>query len=367
MSSAPAEPPSVPRREGGALCSTCSKARRWKLPLVTIVGLLMAQTLLYYNDNSFYGAHRWSVLQISPLRLRWFSDNSTTQSFAYSLSLGGGDGRNNTHRDSTLPCPPYPPTLKGRVQVNRNPPSLKEQERAHPELTLGGYYQPENCTARHKVAIIIPYRNRASHLTAFVHHMHPFLQRQQLEYAIYVVEQAGNDSFNRGMLMNVGVLEALKQHPFDCLLLHDVDLVPEDVRNLYTCSEPPRHMSVAMSTYNYRLPYQKYFGGVSAMTPEQYTAINGFSNKFWGWGGEDDDLFNRVRHHGLNVTRYPSEVARYTMLSHKKEKPSPDRYTNLRLGKRRFKKDGLNSVKYQILKTERRRLFTLLFVALART
>ncbi|XP_063878177.1 beta-1,4-N-acetylgalactosaminyltransferase bre-4-like [Scylla paramamosain] len=367
MSPAPAEPPSVPRREGGALCSSCSKARRWKLPLVTIVGLLMAQTLLYYNDNSFYGAHRWSVLQISPLRLRWFSDNSTTQSSAYSLSLGGGDGRNNTHRDSTPPCPPYPPTLKGRVQVNRNPPSLKEQERAHPELTLGGYYQPENCTARHKVAIIIPYRNRASHLTAFVHHMHPFLQRQQLEYAIYVVEQAGDSSFNRGMLLNVGVVEALKQHAFDCLVLHDVDLLPEDDRNLYTCSEPPRHMSSSINTNNYRLLYENSFGGVSAMTPEQYTAINGFSNKFWGWGGEDDDLFNRVRHHGLNVSRYPSEVARYTMLSHKKEKPSPDRYTNLRLGKRRFKKDGLNSVKYQILKTERRRLITLLFVALART
>ena len=62
----------------------------------------------------------------------------------------------------------------------------------------------------------------------------------------------GNGSFNRGMLMNVGVREALKQHTFDCLVLHDVDLLPENDRNLYTCSNSPRHMSVALSTYDYR-------------------------------------------------------------------------------------------------------------------
>ena len=30
------------------------------------------------------------------------------------------------------------------------------------------------------------------------------------------------------------------------------------------------------------------------MTREQYEAINGFSNSFFGWGGEDDDLYNRL-------------------------------------------------------------------------
>ncbi|XP_045138991.1 beta-1,4-galactosyltransferase 2-like [Portunus trituberculatus] len=349
------------------MCRARQQFQWSKLPLLTILGLLMAQTLLYYNYSSFYGAHHWFVVPSSSLRLKWFSDNSTREPSVYSLSLGGSGGDNNRHRDTTPPCPPIPPSLKGRVQVNTNPPTLEEQEREHPELSLGGRYRPENCTERHKVAIIIPYRNRATHLTAFVHHMHPFLQRQQLEYTIYVVEQAGSNSFNRGMLMNVGVLEALHQHDFDCLVLHDVDLLPEDDHNLYTCSDSPRHMSASISTNDYRLLYKNNFGGVSAITAKQFTAINGFSNKFWGWGGEDDDFFNRVRHHGLNVSRYPSKVARYTMLSHKKANPSPDRFTNLRQGKWRFKTDGLNTINYQILKTERRRLFTWLFVALAYT
>lgn len=42
------------------------------------------------------------------------------------------------------------------------------------------------------------------------------------------------------------------------------------------------------------LPYSEFFGGVSGLTVEQFRKINGFSNAFWGWGGEDDDLWNRL-------------------------------------------------------------------------
>lgn len=41
------------------------------------------------------------------------------------------------------------------------------------------------------------------------------------------------------------------------------------------------------------LPYSEFFGGVSGLTVEQFRMINGFPNAFWGWGGEDDDLWNR--------------------------------------------------------------------------
>ena len=42
-----------------------------------------------------------------------------------------------------------------------------------------------------------------------------------------------------------------------------------------------------------RLPYNEFFGGVSGLTVKQFNKINGFPNAFWGWGGEDDDLWNR--------------------------------------------------------------------------
>ena len=51
----------------------------------------------------------------------------------------------------------------------------------------------------------------------------------------------------RAMLMNVGAAEALKSYDYLCFIFHDVDLLPEDDRNLYSCPVQPRHMSVAIN------------------------------------------------------------------------------------------------------------------------
>lgn len=55
----------------------------------------------------------------------------------------------------------------------------------------------------------------------------------------------------------------------------------------------PRHISVAIDKFKYKLLYAAIFGGITSMTTEQYIQLNGYSNLFWGWGGEDDDMFNR--------------------------------------------------------------------------
>ena len=56
------------------------------------------------------------------------------------------------------------------------------------KVRYGGLYKPDNCKAKAKVAIIVSYRDRKEHLEIFLYYMHAFLQRQQLEYGIYVVE-----------------------------------------------------------------------------------------------------------------------------------------------------------------------------------
>ena len=118
------------------------------------------------------------------------------------------------------------------IEINRNY-----------RLSINGSWQPTNCIARHRIAIVIPYKDRPNDLNYFLVNMHPFLQKQQLEYQIFVAEQSNDQLFNKGILMNAAFLEAMSltrnksklnridfensKFKFDCVVFHDVDLLPE--------------------------------------------------------------------------------------------------------------------------------------------
>jgi len=244
-------------------------------------------------------------------------------------------------------CKEAPQRALGRIKVDLQAVNLSQVLAENPKVKAGGKYKPENCTARNKVAIIVPYRNRAHHLAALLRHIHPFLQRQQVEYGIYVVNQTDSAPFNRGMVTNIGFMEATQDEAWQCCVFHDVDMLPEDNRNLYTCPATPRHMSVAIDIRGYKLPYKNYFGGVIALTVDHFRQVNGYSNKFWDWGGEDDDIYRRIRHHRLEISRYRPEIARYTGFKHKPEPRNKDRHKILKSGPERYTTDGLNSLKYE--------------------
>ncbi|XP_051464464.1 beta-1,4-galactosyltransferase 4 isoform X2 [Apus apus] len=216
------------------------------------------------------------------------------------------------------------------------------------------------CSALQRVAILIPHRNREKHLLYLLEHLHPFLQRQQLDYGIYVIHQAGSTKFNRAKLLNVGYLEALKEASWDCFIFHDVDLVPENDFNIYMCDRQPKHLVVGRNNTGYRLRYSGYFGGVTALTRDQFSKVNGFSNNYWGWGGEDDDLRIRVEMQKMKVVRPSAAVARYTMIFHKRDhgnEENAERMKLLRQVSRTWKRDGLNSCSYKLLSVEHNPLY----------
>ncbi|KHJ87292.1 N-acetyllactosaminide 3-alpha-galactosyltransferase [Oesophagostomum dentatum] len=179
---------------------------------------------------------------------------------------------------------------------------FEELAKKYSYLAPGGHYSPKTCKPLNKLAVIIPYRDRASHLHVLLNNMHPFLTDQFLDYSIIVVEQASNQTFNRGKLLNVGFVEAMKLYEWDCVLLHDVDLLPEDRRNLHVCKRYDYTMSLDIDwppceqhpiSDNDRLAYNGMFGTSSMLSTAQFRKVNGLSNRFWGWGGEDDDLYTR--------------------------------------------------------------------------
>lgn len=250
-----------------------------------------------------------------------------------------------------LPCPERLPSMKGLMEVNMTEIPMETIELKFSKfygIEFGGHWKPKDCRPRWKVAILIPFRNRHEHLPILFQHLIPMLQRQRLQFAFYVIEQSGSQPFNRAMLFNVGFLEAIKDLDWDCLIFHDVDHIPENDRNYYGCGQMPRHFAAKLDKYMYILPYCEFFGGVSGLTVEQFHKINGFPNAFWGWGGEDDDLWNRVHYAGLNVTRPEGEIGKYKSIPHhhRGEVQFLGRYKLLRYSKERQHLDGLNNLRY---------------------
>uniref|UniRef100_A0AAQ4Q2W0 Beta-1,4-galactosyltransferase n=1 Tax=Gasterosteus aculeatus aculeatus TaxID=481459 RepID=A0AAQ4Q2W0_GASAC len=229
----------------------------------------------------------------------------------------------------------------------------------------GGTVKLPDCLLRWEVAILVPFRNRHEHLPILLRHLVPVLKRQRLQFAFYLIEQGGTEPFNRAMLFNVGFKEAMKDLDWDCLVFHDVDHLMENDRNYYGCSGMPRHFAVQLDKYSYMLPYNEFFGGVSGLTVKQFEKINGFPNAFWGWGGEDDDLWNRVRLANYSVSRPPGEQGRYMSISHhhRGEVQFLGRYVLLRHSKERQRVDGLNNLNYSPL-VSRRPLYTNITVRL---
>ncbi|ESO99416.1 hypothetical protein LOTGIDRAFT_113306, partial [Lottia gigantea] len=215
----------------------------------------------------------------------------------------------------------------------------------------GGRFKPNTCKADQKVAIVIAYRDRRKHLLDFLYNILPMLKRQQLDFTIFVVEQAGTEMFNRGLLMNVGVLESLKIDNYTCFIFHDVDMYPIHDFNLYKCEDKPKHMAVALQKSHFQLLFEGYYGGVSALNKTHVEMTNGFSNAFFGWGGEDGNHRDRIRAKGLKTVRYPLRYSRYATPGHKRDKTNPtnpERFQMMQNTKARMVYDGLNSVVYNV-------------------
>ncbi|XP_061661938.1 beta-1,4-galactosyltransferase 1-like [Syngnathoides biaculeatus] len=265
-------------------------------------------------------------------------------------------------------CPDTPPGLVGslRLEFTRGGSLDKVAEKfSAPSLGMGGQYKPPNCIAKHKVAIIIPFRNRDEHLKQWLYYLHPILMRQQLDYGVYVINQAGEGVFNRAKLLNAGFVEALKYYDYNCFVFSDVDLVPLDDRNLYRCFDNPRHLAVAMDKFQYSLPYYTYFGGVCSLSKEQYLRINGFPNTFWGWGGEDDDIYNRIVYRGMSISRPNMLIGKYKMIKHDRDlhnEVNPVNPAKVGQTQKTMNQDGLSSLNYQVSGVERHAGYTFITV-----
>ena len=139
-----------------------------------------------------------------------------------------------------------------------------------------------------KLGIIVPYRKRPGHLRKFRQSIKSYLKDQ--DYELIVVEQADDLPFNRGKLLNIGFEYAVRKQ-CDYVVFHDIDMLPIDVD--YSYSDVPIHLATNF-TNSKREIFKTYFGGITMFPIDLFKKVNGYSNEYWGWGFEDDDLLMRL-------------------------------------------------------------------------
>lgn len=193
-----------------------------------------------------------------------------------------------------------------------------------------------------KLTIVVPYRDRESHLFIFSKEIPKFLNKQNFD--IIIVEQLDNKPFNRGKLLNIGF--DFNKNCSDYFCFHDIDMIP--IESDYTYPDKPYHMATNVEQFGGG-SHPLYYGGVNIFNKEDFIKINGYSNDFWGWGGEDDDLLNRVKHYGYDLYRRKGV---YKSLNHNFNGPNHENYKNnvkKLTEKYDYLLDGLTTLKYELV------------------
>lgn len=193
-----------------------------------------------------------------------------------------------------------------------------------------------------KLSIIVPYRDRKEHLKIFLKIMKRKINVSN--YDILIVEQDNDKPFNRAKLLNIGF--DFKKDESDYFCFHDVDMMPEDADYSYVTQ--PTHGISGLKPYGYGLSSNSYYGGVNFFNKEDFININGYSNEFWGWGGEDNDLLSRIKTNGFLFHR---RLGRYDSLYHDRaSKDTPEYKKNVEriTNDYDYNTDGLNTLKYHL-------------------
>ncbi|GHP08256.1 hypothetical protein PPROV_000699700 [Pycnococcus provasolii] len=206
---------------------------------------------------------------------------------------------------------------------------------------------PQHVSAH--LLVVVPYREdysktRHGQLLRFVNHFQHLsfeglglrddLGGADLTVDLIVVEQSCDSlPFNRGQLLNVGYAYAIRENILPppsldissesvshttspgeqyFIAFHDVDLLPSP-RTFLEYTKPFAKLGTENSNNagsvrvvqaaNSRYDGNACFGGVTIFDQLGFTKAHGWSNRYWGWGGEDNCLYARCVASGVNIQR----------------------------------------------------------------
>ncbi len=169
-----------------------------------------------------------------------------------------------------------------------------------------------------KTYIVLPFKDRNGKykkaLDEFIDPFIEYINRQLTDYEIIIVEQSGgslkntlpkryeslltnnvirqdDEFFNLGRTINIGydiIRHKIKED--DIFMFHPVDILPIDVD--YSIDKTTKFC------YKEHSPEGSYYKAI-AFKCSDFKKVNGFSNNYWGWGWEDDDMGIRLTKHNI--------------------------------------------------------------------
>jgi hypothetical protein len=220
-----------------------------------------------------------------------------------------------------------------------------------------------------KMAMIIPFRNREEHLKIFIPSICQYLDNQNINYELIVVEQIDAEPFNRAKLMNIGV--DIASSDVEYFVFHDVDLLPQDIDYRYANHALKLFTYIKQGENGALKEYkQTNFGGATLVSKEWFIKVNGFSNNYWHWGLEDDDFLMRFIFE--NATPFYDNEGKFTTLPHPKSitqntdgsyetdpkkldilkkyhTSNKKRYSGMKRQFSDYQEDGINTLSYKII------------------
>jgi hypothetical protein len=151
-------------------------------------------------------------------------------------------------------------------------------------------------TPKFKLNVIIPIRNRDKELNEITDVLEDIFKKQNINATYYIVEQEQGTKFNKGKISNAAFIESIKDNFSDYYLFNDVDVWPEN-------SDVIKYNINTDDIISHPYGQKHCLGCFFLTTKKTFRKINGYSNNYWGWGGEDTDLENRAQCKNVEIDR----------------------------------------------------------------
>jgi hypothetical protein len=175
------------------------------------------------------------------------------------------------------------------------------------------------------------------------------------KFHVIVVEQSDDGKkFNRGALLNIGAKIAGTMGA-SSIILHDVDLIPDKSILPYYFAYPDHPIHIG-GIWRRKYKHDRFLGAILHMSINDFVKGNGFPNNFYGWGGEDDVLGDRLLKKDMKIFYRPDFTEKgITELMHEHVGYNPALVVENKIEKRMKDngKDGLGEVKYKKLGEEK--------------